>query len=157
MLPSEDVGRGCRLYEGSQIGWEPMGFCNPMGVLLITITYKVFTPAWAPATLCTMPKASGVGYRHIPARSPQCCLHICAYRGSDGRGDASRRESQCHVVNQEHWKRLKGLVCHMRRAMRHPGQENGNENKASKQAIDVAWVMCCVSHMPGKGPAKPVW
>ena len=24
------------------------------------------TPAWAPAILCTMPKASGAGYRGVP-------------------------------------------------------------------------------------------
>ena len=44
MLPSKDIGRGYHLYEGSQIGQEPIGFYNPMGVLLITITYEVFTP-----------------------------------------------------------------------------------------------------------------
>jgi hypothetical protein len=44
------------------------------------------TGCQAPATLCTVPKASGAGYRGVPGRSREQRPRLCAYRRFDGRG-----------------------------------------------------------------------
>jgi len=62
-------------------------------------TNRVSPAARAPATLCTV---SGAGYRRVPEQSREQCLRICAYRGCDSRGGASRdRDDELPTRSEE--------------------------------------------------------
>jgi len=59
-------------------------------------------PARAPAMLCTV---SGAGYRRVPEQSCKQCLRICAYRGCNGRGGASRDRDDKLPTRSEEFER----------------------------------------------------